>query len=191
MMEEHNSLAHYGVMGMKWGVRKDRSSERMAKRDAKKVAKANVAYGAGAGTERKILARQVKQRSKTSEAYKKAYEKAYAEQPHEKLAAKAEKRHMKDLKVANRNQSVNRALSIGGTIASMKAGQMAGLTVRALNHQTIKLKNGNTIRIDMTPGQEAAASAIAQYGTMALGSIAANKRYADTKNARRRLNYSY
>ena len=41
-LDEDAALEHYGVKGMKWGVRRD------AKRDANKFAKAKMYYGEGA-----------------------------------------------------------------------------------------------------------------------------------------------
>ena len=44
----HSELMHYGVKGMKWGVR------RRARRDAKEFTQAKMYYGEGAGNRRKI-----------------------------------------------------------------------------------------------------------------------------------------
>lgn len=64
------SLSHYGVPGMKWGVRK---SDRVAKKDAKEYTSAKMYYGEGAGTRRKLIKAKVEQRSKNPN-YKKAFD---------------------------------------------------------------------------------------------------------------------
>lgn len=92
-----DELAHYGVKGMKWGVRtrSDRPSgtprrtERMAKRDAKEAARAKMFYGEGAGTRRKLINKSVEARAKRDPAYKEAYERNLAKQDLSKHANKA------------------------------------------------------------------------------------------------------
>ena len=50
----HSELMHYGVKGMKWGVR------RRARRDAKEYTLARMYYGEGAGNRRKLIKAKVK-----------------------------------------------------------------------------------------------------------------------------------
>lgn len=50
----HSELMHYGVKGMKWGVR------RRARRDAKEFTQAKMYYGEGAGNRRKLIKATVK-----------------------------------------------------------------------------------------------------------------------------------
>ena len=52
----HSELMHYGVKGMKWGVR------RRARRDAKEYTQAKMYYGEGAGNRRKLIKATVKAR---------------------------------------------------------------------------------------------------------------------------------
>lgn len=52
----HSELMHYGVKGMKWGVR------RRARRDAKEFTQAKMYYGEGAGNRRKLIKATVKAR---------------------------------------------------------------------------------------------------------------------------------
>ena len=65
------SFMHYGVKGMKWGVRRE------AKRDAKEAARAKMSYGEGAGNRRKLINESVKAKSKKDPNYKKAFDYYY------------------------------------------------------------------------------------------------------------------
>ena len=60
-------LAHYGVKGMKLGVR------RAARKDANEFAAAKMYYGKGAGTRRKLIKAKVETRS-ADPRYKEAFE---------------------------------------------------------------------------------------------------------------------
>ncbi len=178
-IDASKAIEHYGVMGMKWGVRKDRDT-RMANRDAKKMAKAQVAYGAGAGTKRKLMDRKIKQRSNVSAKYAEAYKEAYAKQPHEKLAAKAEKKHLKDLKKASQNQTVNAGISLAAAAATpVISKHAANLIGSAVYYKTGDMGKANT------------AAMLGAHGARALTLTAGNARYVSTRNARRRLDYRY
>lgn len=85
-----DELCHYGVPGMKWGVR------HQAKRDAKEYSRAKMYYGKGAGTRRKLINATVNQRSKDPN-YKKAFDTALQKQDMSKHATKAKReRRIKD-----------------------------------------------------------------------------------------------
>ena len=101
-------LCHYGVKGMKWGVR------RKARKDAKEFARAKMFYGEGAGTRRKLIKATVNERSKDPD-YKKEFDKALAKQDMSKHAAKAKtERKIKDTK--------NAAAKTGRGIANIVTG---------------------------------------------------------------------
>lgn len=77
-------IEHFGVKGMKWGVRRE------ARRDAKESARAKMYYGEGAGVRRRNINAIVKQKSKDP-TYKAEYEKAYAKQDLSKARRSAQR----------------------------------------------------------------------------------------------------
>lgn len=78
----HSELMHYGVKGMKWGVR------RRAHRDAKEFTQAKMYHGEGAGNRRKLIKATVKARSKDP-FYKSEFDKAVANTDMSKRASQA------------------------------------------------------------------------------------------------------
>ncbi|QEQ93510.1 hypothetical protein SEA_GIRLPOWER_11 [Streptomyces phage GirlPower] len=137
-------LKHYGVKGMKWGVRKDRpngvsrSINRDAAKDAKEFARAKMFYGEGAGTRRKLIKAKVESKSKSNPAYKKAFDAHLANQDMSKHADKA-RGERKRKNVANSTRkgirgtshilrgnsqyaSAATAIVVGGALWAHKAG---------------------------------------------------------------------
>jgi hypothetical protein len=137
-------LMHFGVKGMKWGVRHDgptgvsRSTNNTAKKDAKEFARAKQFFGQGAGTRRKLIKATVEGRSKKDPAYKKAFDHHLGQQDMSVHAAKARsERKRKDVKnsagrgirgtrhILNGNSqyaSAATAIVVGGALYAHKTG---------------------------------------------------------------------
>lgn len=79
-------LAHHGVKGMRWGVRKEerggvsRKTDREARKDAQEHARAKQFHGEGAGTRRKLSKATVEGKSKRDADYAKAFARHLANQ---------------------------------------------------------------------------------------------------------------
>lgn len=94
-------LMHYGVKGMRWGVRKDKSAsqlsrvdrryDKLAKKDAKEFARAKMFYGEGAGNRRKLIKSTVEQRKKDNAHYAEVFDTYLAQQDMAKHASAAKK----------------------------------------------------------------------------------------------------
>lgn len=125
-MTEQEYLAHFGVKGMKWGVRKDpeRYSDhklrRMARKDAKKYVDAKMYYGEGAGNRRKLLKADRSNLMK-NKVYKDAFDEAVNNADYAKSASKARR----DRKMANAGKIAGRigkaTLGVGIAVATMYA----------------------------------------------------------------------
>ena len=89
-----DELTHYGVKGMRWGVRKDRGgvsrkTDREASKDAKEFARAKMFYGEGAGNRRKLIKAKVEAKSNKDPNYKKAFDRHLDRQDMSKHSEKA------------------------------------------------------------------------------------------------------
>lgn len=136
-------LAHFGVMGMKWGRRNGVEGvtnrvNRMAAKDAKEHAQAKMYYGEGAGIRRRQIKGVVESRSKADPTYKKAFDHHVANQDLAKASVKAHgKRKRTDAvnttkktarginHIINGNPqyaSAAAALLVGGALVIHKAG---------------------------------------------------------------------
>lgn len=111
----HSELMHYGVKGMKWGVR------RRARRDAKEFTQAKMYYGEGAGNRRKLIKAAVKARSKDP-FYKSEFDKAVANTDMSKRASQARRQRGRK----NARNSAGKTVRGVGNIASGNAGRAGG-----------------------------------------------------------------
>lgn len=103
--EVEDFLAHYGIKGMRWGVRRNKTQRRAAK-DAKEFANAKMFYGEGAGTRRKLIREKVASNKKRSSEYAKAFDEAYAKQDLGKAGEKAVgERKRKDFSKKNKQRA--------------------------------------------------------------------------------------
>lgn len=116
----NNEIYHYGIKGMKWGVR------RKAKKDAKEYARAQMYYGEGAGTRRKLIKNTVTERSKDPN-YKKAFDTYYSKQNMDKhvIAAKRER------KVNNAKKATVKTVRQTGNLLTGHPERVGGMILAA------------------------------------------------------------
>ena len=111
----HSELMHYGVKGMKWGVR------RRARRDAKEYTLAKMYYGEGAGNRRKLIKAKVKAHSKDP-FYKSEFDKAVAKTDMSKRASQAQRQRGRK----NARNTTGKTVRGIGNIASGNVSRAGG-----------------------------------------------------------------
>lgn len=167
-------LAHFGVKGMKWGVRHDgpegvsSGTNRAAKKDAKEFARAKAFYGEGAGTRRKLIKQTVEGKKARSADYAKAFDHHLTKQDSSKHVDKARsERRRKDVKKAtgktvrgvhhvlngnSRYASAVVALAVGGAVAAHKSG-IDKVVLNAGKTAYRNMSGKNTIRAGMSASE--------------------------------------
>lgn len=124
----HSELMHYGVKGMKWGVR------RRARRDAKEYTLARMYYGEGAGNRRKLIKATVKDRSKDP-FYKSEFDKAVSKTDMSKRASQAQRQRGRK----NARNATGKTVRGVGNIASGNVSRAGGaLALTYLGYQGAK-----------------------------------------------------
>lgn len=127
-MSHSDELAHYGVKGMRWGVR------RRARKDAKEFTQAKMYYGEGAGNRRKLIKATVKARSKDP-FYKSEFNKAVASTDMAKRASQARRQRGRK----NVRNSTGKTVRGVGNIASGNVSRAGGaLALGYLGYQAAK-----------------------------------------------------
>jgi hypothetical protein len=126
-----NELVHFRVLGMNWGVRKDRSSGgtpkstvRLANKDARRHADAKMFYGEGAGTKRKLLKAEIDRKKKTIDGYEDAFNEALANADYSKSAKKAVAKRKTADAVYTARVSIKRLLGVTGSLTIAAAGAL-------------------------------------------------------------------
>ena len=136
-------LQHYGVKGMKWGVR------RKARKDAKEYARAKMFYGEGAGNRRKLINATVKERSKDLR-YKEEFDRQLAKQDMSKHASAAKReravRSARKSTAKTARGLVNASLGNIGKASAAAAsiymlGRVTGVNEKIAEYANIKIKN--------------------------------------------------
>ena len=127
-MTDNYELFHYGVKGMKWGVRRE------AKRDAKEAARAKMAYGEGAGNRRKLINKSVEAKAKRDPQYKEAFDYYSEKQDLSKAAKDARKwRKSQDTKKNVKRFGNGVAQALGATSLVALAGGLYASHYKAVN----------------------------------------------------------
>lgn len=124
LLEDLEFLEHFGVKGMRWGVRrKDSASgvhrkvDKEARKDAEEHARAKMYYGKGAGTRRKLINKSVEAKRARIPGYGKAFDQHLARQDLSRHASKA----VSERKRTDRKDTLKKS---AGQIARSRTGEM-------------------------------------------------------------------
>lgn len=149
MDDIYTEIMHSGVLGMKWGQHRERAKmNKMASKDAKRYAKAKMAYGDGAGVQRRHIKAELESKMKNPN-YKKSFDDAMESINYAKATNQAVRwRKGQDTKVQVKRSTKATAKFITGTSSIAAAGiaysmykpQIDSFVVKSF--KTIKTKFG-------------------------------------------------
>jgi hypothetical protein len=157
IIDEDADLEHFGVRGMKWGVRRDRATgvskrtDREARKDAEESARAKMFYGKGAGTRRKLINKSVEDKKKRDPEYARAFDHHLGRQDMSTHASGARReRSRTDRREATRQTAgyfARRATGEMGTRAAFAAAGVAGVAfIRSDRGQQMASQAMRTLR---------------------------------------------
>lgn len=117
-------LQHYGVLGMRWGIRRSNdalngiseSTISLAKKDAKRHADAKMFYGETAGTRRKLLKADINKKKSMIPDYEKAFDHHLANVDMAKSARKAVSERTRIDTVRKGRSLVKQILGVTGSL---------------------------------------------------------------------------
>lgn len=128
--ENESDISHYGVKGMKWGVRRE------AKRDARESVRAAMSYGEGAGNRRKLINKSVEAKKKKDPNYAEAFDYYREREDIAKAGQNARRwRKKQDRKKKAKSVRSGAARALGYTSAAAMLGA-AGVAY-AKNYKTV------------------------------------------------------
>ena len=128
--EDDSDIYHYGVKGMKWGVRRE------AKRDARESVRAAMSYGEGAGNRRKLINKSVEAKKKKDHNYAEAFDYYREREDVAKAGQNARRwRRKQDRKKKAKSIRSGAARALGYTSAAAMLGA-AGVAY-AKNYKTV------------------------------------------------------
>ena len=126
-------LQHHGILGMRWGVRNepgmggrarvDKKTTKMATKDAKRFAKAKMAYGEGAGVQRRHIKAEINAKMRDSN-YKKSFNDALEMVNYAKATGQAKRWRAKE---TTKNQATRSTKAIARTLTGTSSIAAAGI----------------------------------------------------------------
>lgn len=123
MSQDESYLRHYGILGMRWGHRKDeypgvaKGVQRTAKKDAKRHVEAKMFYGETAGTRRKLLKAEIDKKIKKLPGYKEVFESEIAKVDTKKAADKAVRERVTIDTVDKGRRLIKNVLNVTGPLS--------------------------------------------------------------------------
>lgn len=137
--QEQAQLEHFGVKGMKWGVRRaEKRMNRMAKKDAKRYAEAKMFYGETAGTKRKLLNAEINQKRSKIKGYSENFDKEVKNVNYAKAANKATHKRKRIDRAHYTKQAIKKITNTTGPLTIAAGGALYAMNKEAVDKYVAK-----------------------------------------------------